>query len=87
MNILKELIMGVKSHVSKWGSSLAIRIPKAVAEQWGVGEGSAIEIDPKGEELHLRKRNFDLNDLIKEMSRNRQHPEEEWGPPLGEEEW
>ena len=79
--------MGVKSHVSKWGSSLAIRIPKAVAEQWGVGEGSAIEIDAKGEELLLRKRSYDLNDLIGEMSEDRRHPEQDWGPPLGAEEW
>ena len=79
--------MGVKSHVSKWGSSLAIRIPKAVAEQWGIGEGSAIEIDAIGEELRLRKRNFDLNELITEMSEDRKHPEHEWGSPVGAEEW
>ena len=79
--------MGIKSHVSKWGSSLAVRIPKAVAEQWGVGEGSAIEIDSMGEELHLRKRNFDLKDLIAEMSHDRQHSEQDWGPPRGAEEW
>ena len=33
--------MGAKSRVAKWGSSLAVRIPKPVAEQWGVQEGSA----------------------------------------------
>ena len=27
--------MGAKSHVTKWGSSLAVRIPKPIAEQWG----------------------------------------------------
>ena len=31
--------MGAKSHVSKWGTSLAVRIPKPIAEQWGVQEG------------------------------------------------
>ena len=36
--------MGTKSHVCRWGTSLAVRIPKSVAEQWGVKEGSAIEI-------------------------------------------
>ena len=78
--------MGVKSHVSKWDSSLAIRIPKTVAEQCGVGEGSAIEIDAEGEQLRLRKRTYDLNDLIAEMSESRRHPEQDWGPPLGAEE-
>ena len=36
--------MGVKAHIAKWGTSLAIRIPKPIAEQWGVEEGSAIEM-------------------------------------------
>ena len=31
--------MGATQHVRKWGSSLAVRIPKAIAEQWGVSEG------------------------------------------------
>ena len=48
--------MGAKSHVSKWGTSLAIRIPKSVAQQWGVREGSAIEIVSRGDHVVLRKR-------------------------------
>ena len=79
--------MGVKSHVSKWGSSLAIRIPKAVAEQWGVGEGTAIEIDATGKELLLRKRSYDLDELIAQIPEDRKYPEQNWGPPLGAEEW
>lgn len=34
--------MGARSTVAKWGASLAVRIPKAIAEQWGVREGSAV---------------------------------------------
>ena len=54
--------MGAKSHVSKWGTSLAIRIPKPIAEQWGVEEGSAIEIErrPAGAE----KEAYDLNRML-----------------------
>ena len=48
--------MGAKAHVSKWGTSLAVRIPKPIAEQWGVEEGSAIEIVPRGDRLVLQKR-------------------------------
>lgn len=28
--------MGARSHITKWASSLVIRIPQSVAEQWGV---------------------------------------------------
>ena len=30
--------MDARSHIVRWGSSLAIRIPKSVAELWGVRE-------------------------------------------------
>ena len=48
--------MGEKSHISKLGGSLAVRIPKSIAQQWGVEEGSAIEIIPCGDQIMLRKR-------------------------------
>ena len=28
--------MGVRTYVSQWGTSLAVRIPKPIAEQWGI---------------------------------------------------
>lgn len=79
--------MGAKSHISKWGTSLAIRIPKAVAEQWGVEEGSPVEIIAQDECVLLRKRRFDLDAMIAEMSTDRQHPETDWGRPEGTEVW
>lgn len=79
--------MGAKSHISKWGTSLAIRIPKAIAEQCGVEEGSPVEIIAQGECILLRKRRYDLDALIAEMSPDRQHPEIDWGRPEGAEVW
>lgn len=67
--------MGVKSNVSRWGSSLAVRIPKAIAEQWGVEEGSRVEIVVRE----------DLDALIEQMSPDRRHREIDWGRPEGAE--
>ena len=47
--------MGANLHIRKWGSSLAVRIPKAVAEQCGVSEGSAVEMDAQEGQIVLRK--------------------------------
>ena len=47
--------MSALSHVAKWGNSLAIRIPKPVAEQWGVTDGSEIEMVVRGDVLVMRK--------------------------------
>ena len=79
--------MGTKSHISKWGSSLALRIPKSIAEQWGVREGSAIEIVSRGEQLVLRKRTYKLTDMLAQVTAENLHPELDTGPVQGNEEW
>jgi len=35
-------------HISKWGNSLAVRLPSAVVEVLGLKEGDDIEIDVAG---------------------------------------
>lgn len=79
--------MGSKSRVAKWGSSLAIRIPKPVAEQWGVEEGSVIEIDSEGDRVVLRKRIYDLEEMLAQIDQSNLHPEWDTGPAVGREEW
>ena len=79
--------MGAKSHISRWGTSLAIRIPKPIAEQWGVQEGSVIEIEPKGDEVVLRKKKYDLAEMLAQVTPQNLHTEEDWGPAQGREEW
>ena len=79
--------MGAKSHISKWGTSLAIRIPKSIAEQWGIQEGSVIDIEPNGDEIVLRKKKYDLADLLAQVTPENLHDEEDWGPAQGREEW
>lgn len=80
-------MMGARSHVAKWGSSLAVRIPKPVAEQWGVREGSSIEMIPRGDQLVMRKRAYRLSDLVARITPENRHAEVDTGPPQGNEEW
>ena len=56
--------MGAEAHISKWGGSLAVRIPRSIAEQWGVEAGSAIEIVLGGDRLVLIKKAYDLNNML-----------------------
>ncbi|MDE0100022.1 MAG: AbrB/MazE/SpoVT family DNA-binding domain-containing protein [Truepera sp.] len=78
--------MGAKSYVSRWGSSLAVRIPKPVAEQWGVQEGSAIEIVPRGDQIVLHKKIYDLASMLAQVKPDNLHPEQDTGPAQGSEE-
>jgi antitoxin MazE len=67
--------MAAKTRVATWGSSLAIRIPKPIAEQWGVREGSAVEIVPDGDTLTLKKQAFDLASLLDQVTPDNLHGE------------
>jgi antitoxin MazE len=40
--------------ISKWGNSLAVRLPKQIAEQLQLGEGQTVELVTNGGALELR---------------------------------
>ncbi len=79
--------MGVRTRVSRWGASLAVRIPKPVAEQWGVREGAVIELVTRRDEVILRKWRYDLEELVAGISADNRHGEVDWGAAEGAEEW
>lgn len=79
--------MGAKSHIAKWGTSLAVRIPKPIAEQWGVHDGSAIEMVSRGDQVVMRKKTYSLADMLAQITADNLHPESDTGPVQGNEEW
>ncbi len=79
--------MGTKSRIAKWGTSLAVRIPKPIAEQWGVQEGSAIEMISQGGQIVMRKGSYDLDDLLEQVTPDNLHAEVDSGPAQGHEAW
>ena len=34
----------MQTHIARWGNSLALRIPKPVADRLGLGEGGIVEL-------------------------------------------
>ena len=79
--------MGTNMRVGKWGSSLAVRIPKAIADQWGVSEGSAVEISSVGDQVVLRKQVNNLSDLLSKVTADNLHAEQDIGESRGRERW
>ena len=79
--------MGANMRVGKWGSSLAVRIPKAIADQWGVSEGSAVEMTSEGDQVVLRKQAYNLADLLSEVTAENLHAEQDIGESRGREQW
>ncbi len=76
----------MRARVSKWGNSLAIRLPKTAVESLRVQEGEAVEMTIEGETLVIRSAGprYRLEDLVAGITPENQ-PETIEFPPVGEE--
>lgn len=79
--------MGTIQNVSKWGSSLAVRIPKAIAEQCKIVEGASVQLDAYSDRIVIRKRTYDLATMVDQITSDNIHHEQDFGAPLGKESW
>ena len=80
--------MPLHTKVSKWGSSLAVRIPKAIAEEWGVEEGTSLELSRNSKSLVMTKRGKSLEEMVESLKNaDYLHPEIETDGPRGNEVW
>jgi antitoxin MazE len=85
-----EILMP-KAQLAKWGNSLAVRIPKDVAEQVRLREGDPIMIEALEGRIELRpaERIPTLEELVAQITPENRHEETDWGPDVGKEivEW
>ena len=80
----------MESHIRKWGNSLALRIPKALAVEAGITEGSLVEVDLDGGGLSVRvvrTEGYSLDDLLAGVTPQNRHSEIETGRSVGREVW
>ena len=72
----------------KWGNSLAVRIPKAVAEQARIREGDPVVIEAVDGRVEVRSREQipSLKELVAKIRRDNRFAEMDWGREAGKEE-
>lgn len=76
--------------LSRWGNSLAIRIPAPIARKAALTEGDSLEIDSEGNGFHVSpvEPKLSLEDLVGAISTKNLHEECQWGEePVGNEAW
>ena len=75
--------------VQKWGNSLAVRIPKPLAEDAKVEEGTVLNLAvSEGRVIATPvKKNKSLKQMLAKVSRKNLHAEVESGAPVGREVW
>lgn len=76
--------------VQKWGNSLALRIPRTVAKDIRLQQGSLVEISASNGKLLVSptgRRKRGLSRLLAGVTRSNLHTELEWGDRVGREIW
>lgn len=79
----------MKTHVQRWGNSLAVRIPKVVAQELGIGEDTAVELDRVDDALVIRvaSNELSLEQLLASITDDNLHGEVDTGASTGMEAW
>ena len=78
----------------KWGNSLALRVPKAFADEIGASDGKIAEMTMSNGKLVIevlrakrRKRRYSLDNLVAGITPDNRYEEIDWGPPVANEAW
>jgi len=77
------------TRISKWGNSLAVRLPKPFVGELGLGDGSEVEITLRDGRLILMAagRAYGLEELVEGITAENRHQVTDWGRPRGREVW
>lgn len=80
----------MRLRVQKWGNSLALRIPAALARQTGVRSGSEVELELEGKRLIITPTPagpYSLAELLEGVTDENLHEAVDTGGPKGREVW
>jgi len=79
----------MKTKVQRWGNSLAVRIPKAIAAEAGVAEQDNLDMQVVGDVIQIRRCRPEpsLEELLAGVTADNQHGEADFGTPQGREAW
>ena len=80
----------MQTQVKKWGNSLALRIPKAFAEEIAISSDSPVEISIVDGALvvtPIPEPAFSLEDLLADVTDSNLHGEIDTGAAVGDEVW
>lgn len=82
----------MKTKAQKWGNSLAVRVPKHIAQAAGVRPEDVLEAEVVGGKIVLSPTResvpkYRLADLLKKVTKKNLHDETDWGRRRGKEAW
>ncbi len=80
----------METRIKKWGNSLALRIPKALAEEAGLCYELPVELSLVEGKLVIapvEQTKPDLEAMLAQITEDNRHSEVSFGPAIGKEAW
>ena len=81
----------MKVKIAKWGNSLAVRLPKRLADELNLAPGKTVDLEKQGSKLTIEPSEpkipyYRLEDLLAQIKPGDEPPElVDWGPDVGAE--
>lgn len=80
----------MKAQLTRWGNSVAIRVPKRILEQAQLREGDLLDLAVNEPGCFSVKRTHakpSLQEMVDAITPENLHDETDWGPVVGKEVW
>jgi antitoxin MazE len=80
----------MKTVVKKWGNSASVRIPAAVMQAARLKLDEAVDVREESGRIVIepaQRKEYDLGELLKGITRENLHGEADFGRPVGKEAW
>jgi antitoxin MazE len=80
----------MQTRVQRWGNSLALRIPKAMADEAGLKDDSSVRLTLRDRQLVIEalvQEPLSLDALLAQVTAENLHREVDTGPAVGGEVW
>lgn len=80
----------MQTKITKWGNSLALRIPKAFALSANLRQNELVDLSIEKEKIiitPINEKEYSLKELLDKVTESNLHGEFDTGEPIGEEIW
>jgi len=73
--------------IKKWGNSLGLIIPKIIANDLDIKDGTSVEVQELNGNIIISPKKYKLSDLLGKIEDSNKHEETDFGKAEGREAW
>jgi antitoxin MazE len=80
------------TRIARWGNSQAVRLSRATLERAGLAVGDEVSVEAEADRIVLERPRrirgrYRLEELVARVPKEYRPAEQDWGEPVGSEEW